>query len=299
MKIIGAGLSGLIAGCHWRDAEILESMPEPEQRHKALLRFRSPEIGRLTGIKFREVTVRKAIWESGNFVEPNIRSANQYSMKILGRLAGRSIWELDKVKRWIAPEDFYARLIDRMNHRISWRTNYDFRDAAKSNEVVVTTAPMPQVLKHFEPLGEEVEFNRAPIWVSRFRIKHCDNIYQTVYFPSGDLSVYRASITGDLLIIESVAPIQPKDLVAIYDAFGIYEQICLAVGQVDKQQYGKIADIDPVTRRHIIAKLSTDHNLYSLGRFATYRNILLDDLIQDMSVIDRMIVSDEYNRRLI
>jgi hypothetical protein len=50
----------------------------------------------------------------------------------------------------------------------------------------------------------DLEFQRAPIHVARYRVPKCA-VYQTVYFPRPETSVYRASITGDLLIVEHVA----------------------------------------------------------------------------------------------
>ena len=64
------------------------------------------------------------------------------------------------------------------------------------------------------------------------------------------------------------------------------------------QKYGKIAPIDEGKRKALIGHLSTEHNIYSLGRFATWRNLLLDDVVQDIAVIKRLMNSDGYARRL-
>ena len=104
--IVGAGLAGLIAAHAWPQATVLEAAPKPRAGHRALLRFRSEAVGRLTGIEFRRVTVRKGIWADGAYQHPAIRWANLYAQKVVNRLAGdRSIWNLETSERFIAPED--------------------------------------------------------------------------------------------------------------------------------------------------------------------------------------------------
>jgi hypothetical protein len=61
-----------------------------------------------------------------------------------------------------------------------------------------------------------------------------------------------------------------------------------------KQKYGKIAPIDNAWRRAFMHRLTIDNGIYSLGRFATWRNILLDDIIKDISVIKEMMKQDSY-----
>ena len=70
--IVGAGLAGLISAHIFPGERIIEASPEPKQSHRALLRFRSPAVGELTGIEFKPVTVRKAIWSNGHFHNPTI-----------------------------------------------------------------------------------------------------------------------------------------------------------------------------------------------------------------------------------
>ena len=41
-------------------------------------------------------------------------------------------------------------------------------------------------------------------------------------------------------------------------------------------------------------KMTVDHGVYSLGRFATWRNILLDDVVKDIDVIKSMMGQDKY-----
>ena len=56
--------------------------------------------------------------------------------------------------------------------------------------------------------------------------------------------------------------------------------------------------IDDKTRKDFIYTLTEKYNIYSVGRFATWRQLLLDDVVNDISVIERLITSNSnYNFR--
>jgi len=286
--IVGAGLAGLIAAHAWPQSAILESSTEPRQQHKALLRFRSNAVSRLTGIDFRKVLVRKGIWADMQFQSPSIRWANLYAQKVLKRLVGdRSIWNLDTVERFIAPDDFYDQLINAVEDRIHWGCDADF--SRPSRNPLLSTAPLPVVLQQLG-IDAGIEFPRAPINVTRWRVPGAD-VFQTVYFPEHTVGVYRASITGDILIAESVDLIDADDEKEISRAFAIAIGNCERLDSVE-QKYGKIAPIDDALRKQLLFRLTHEHQVYSLGRFATWRNILLDDVVDDIAVIKKLLRSN-------
>lgn len=64
------------------------------------------------------------------------------------------------------------------------------------------------------------------------------------------------------------------------------------------QKYGKIVNVPAARRRSLLRKLTERGGVYSLGRFATWRNVLLDDVANDIEVIRRLIDSDSYGREL-
>lgn len=299
MIIAGAGLAGLIAGHIFPNAKIIEREAGPQQLHNALLRFRSDAIANITGVPFRRVTVRKGVWVGGRFVEPNIALANAYSSKCLGRLLDRSIWSLAPAERFIAPGDFYARLVDACGARIEWGV-----DVSSANfgieEPVVSTIPMPVALTAWGVDGCAVDpkFHRAAITVARAEVPGAD-VHQTVYFPERGTGVYRASITGSTLIVESVdTAIGDGEMRMVCGAFGLQDS---EVGPFcgSSQRYGKIAPIDNRLRKEIIHRLTTESGVYSVGRFATWRNILLDDVVKDLRIVKAMIEqNDIYSRRL-
>lgn len=306
--IVGAGLAGLIAAYAWPSAAIVDKMPEPSPGHRALLRFRSDAVARLTGIEFRPVTVRKGIWCGGEFVPPDIRLANWYALKCTGGalVSERSIWNIEPAQRYVAPDDFYEQLLAGVNGRVRWDTEVVGMDPAltlpKSKPIVVSTAPLSEtigLLRDPPPLA----FRRAPITVQRFTLDDDTDVHQTIYFPDPSLPLYRASITGRTLIVEhagaDVSPSDKEDARNVVEhAFGIVLNDAEVASTVTHQRFGKIAPIaDDAARKHALFRLSHELGIYSLGRFATWRNILLDDVVQDIAVIKRLMRSGAYELR--
>lgn len=290
MRIIGAGLSGLIAAHAWPSIPVIEREPEPHEHHKALLRFRSEIVSNLVGIPFREVTVHKAIWNFG-YHSPNLRLANQYSRKVLGKMHNdRSIWNLDPAQRWIAPEDLYSLLLNNVKDRIQWGQEA----ALQAGDIV--TIPLPAILKQFDYEIERGTFTYAPIKVTRYRVPDSD-VFQTIYFPDPYVALYRASITGDLLIAEAMDQPAARDWGTgmLRLAFGVPD---LQLLEEAHQRYGKIAPIPNQVRRDLLFHLTQRHGIYCLGRFATWRNLLLDDIVHDITVIKSLMRSDSYAARI-
>ena len=296
-KIIGAGLAGLIAACTFQDADILEST-EKGTPHKALLRFRSDVVSKATGVPFRKVTVHKAIFTEGEtYTRATPRLANLYSRKVIGRIGDRSVWNLDPVERWIAPEDFQAQLVEKHARRIQWSTPVGDISVMNS-DTIINTAPLPVILTACGLQPIEAMFEHNPIEVLRYRLPKGSDVYQTLYFPQPQTKVFRASITGDLLIIERMPGATSSDLGFVCGAFGIDAHEVIELERVS-QKYGKIIDIPRGDRESILHRLSGDYNVFSIGRFACWRNILLDDVVHDIEMVQRLIAASAYDRRIV
>jgi len=307
--IVGAGLAGLIAACHFKDATIIDAASGPMATHQALLRFRTTAVSELTGIPFKQVTVQKAIsGPNGLKTTCSIKDSNEYAYKVSGGVTGRSINNLEPVVRYIAPDDFYERLIGRHHKRINWGIplTSEFLEVAKAD--VISTAPMPVNLTaagiaHGTSFGS---FSKAPIDVWRCKLKCPSDVYQTIYFPQADRLLFRASITGDTLIVESLQLLPEgrrcTGLVSyrdVWETFGLHEsQLDLASATTSTQPFGKIVDMPKADREALMHELTNAHNIFSLGRFATWRNILLDDVVDDIDAISRLINASEYSRKL-
>lgn len=291
LKIYGAGLAGLLAGCMFQNAEIFEAAPRNKVNHKALLRFRSSAVGDAVGIDFRKVRVHKGIWMDNRDVQPSIQLSNLYSKKVIGNLADRSIWNIEPCDRYIAPEDFIEQLMQRCESRIAFDTPVTESEIAFDSRAI-STLPMSVMLKLTNISNQSAPiFQAEPIKVKRWLIPGAD-VFQTIYFPSPDTNLYRASITKDLLIAEYM---DEEDDYLFFNAFGLWSDDCVLVDDT-KQQFGKISPIDNEWRKKFMFDLTTKHNIYSLGRFGTWRNILLDDVLKDISVIKKLMNSSIYER---
>ena len=130
--IVGAGLAGLIAACHFKESEIIEASPAPFAQHRALLRFRGTGVSELTGVPFKKVQVHKEVHINGKTINGHcpISAANQYALKVTGSIVGRSIGNLDTVSRYVAPDDFYQILIEKVGARITWNRAFGKSDRA-------------------------------------------------------------------------------------------------------------------------------------------------------------------------
>lgn len=308
--IVGAGLAGLIAACHFKDATIIDAASGPMATHQALLRFRTTAVSELTGIPFKQVTVQKAIsGPDGLKTTCSIKDSNEYAYKVSGGVTGRSINNLEPVVRYIAPDDFYERLIGRHHKRIHWGVPLTSKFLEVNKADIISTAPMPVNLtaagiEHGTTFGS---FSKAPIDVWRCKLKCPSDVYQTIYFPQADRLLFRASITGDTLIVESLQSLPQgrrcTGLVSYHDVwevFGLHaSQLDLASAITSTQPFGKIVDMPKADREALMHELTNAHSIFSLGRFATWRNILLDDVVNDIERIDRLIHASEYGRKLL
>ncbi len=236
MYILGAGLAGCIAAHLFPGAHVLEAASrEGVGAHRALLRFRSDDISKITGIPFRRVRVTKAVIDDRHVYCSDVPLSllNAYSRKVSGKLQPRSIGDIAPVDRWVAPDDFHAQLVEQLRSAISfdfpiarisatalWGAD-DERGIDRTDLPVLSTVPLPVALKLTGMDAEltKMTFQKASIFVARGRVKNCD-VHQTCYFPSPQLGVYRASITGAVMIVECVnAPPGTDDLMAARNAF--------------------------------------------------------------------------------
>lgn len=304
MIILGAGLAGCIAGIMNPDAVVYEAEPSPPG-HRAVLRFRSPVVSDVTGIPFQQVHVTKEVYTT----EPNKSEtalANQYALKVTGQLSRRSIWHLEPVTRWVAPENLHEQLILRLGDRAFFggrvgsisEDKLAFDDGTirlrSKVEPIISTLPMPvmaQIVGH--ETMQDITWPRQKIVTRSARVHSC-NLHQTIYFPDPITPVYRATITGDRLIIEATSKPNRMDEEEVLKAFGLTEFHITWLDEQDwSTRYGKIDTIDETQRKAFMLWLTLKHNVFCLGRFATWRNILLDDVVDDMLKITTMV--DNYD----
>jgi len=299
MKIIGAGLAGLIAGHYFRRFEptIYEKQSSLPNNHHALLRFRTDAVSRITQIPFKKVLVRKEICFEGFFVDrPNVYLANTYSEKVTGKVMSRSVWDISPSERYIAPLNFVEQLSKGL------KIKYEASNWT-SGEPIISTIPMPALMDLLD-WKHKPKFDYKHIWSINVDIQApVTDVYQTIYFPSYEDDFYRASLCRNHLIIECIKePKEPWSIVtSVIDTFGITLN---KISDIDckKQVYGKIVPIDDDLRKEFIYTATRDHGIYSVGRFATWKQILLDDVVNDLKVVDSLISVEgrrlQYNQSL-
>ena len=304
MKIIGAGYAGLLAASILRRHEpvIYEQKTQLPFNHSAVLRFRNENISQATGIPFKKVLVHKAIidCEGRQIIQPTLQLSNMYAQKVSGRIMNRSILRLDPVERWIAPCDFITQLAKTVCIAYGKDGFYDFNEE-NSLEPILSTIPMPVLMKR---LNWDIipTFKSNKIWNITAEIIDPEiDVYQTLYFPDYDSDLYRASLTGNKIILEFIRnpEIESASLSDhIYTAleyFGLRSPVLENV-VLTEQLYGKIVPVNDVLRKNFIYHCSEKMNIYSLGRYATWRQILLDDLIHDIQFIESFILQRDLYR---
>ena len=312
MIIIGAGMAGLLAAQILRrwSPIVWEAQPKLPDNHGALLRFRTDAVSRATGIPFKRVTVQKAVvW--GDRIWDNLcplPAQNSYSVKVTGKAEGRSIRDLSPGDRYIAPDDVLVQLGRGVESLYGKAVGPDSDIFAGTSVPVISTIPMPALMA-LAGWPERPEFSHRPIWSYSVLLPRWIDLYQTLYYPDPDLPYYRASITGRRLVIEYAdvdCAMEGYDL--NHDVKTVIAQFGLGAwdtgddlgdARFSRQEYGKLLPTDDTARRHFIVQMSDRHNIYSVGRFATWRQILLDDVVNDCAVVNRFITErSAYGRRL-
>lgn len=312
MIILGAGMSGCLAGVMNSSAQIIEAKEEKEflkaPEHRAVLRFRSDKISKITGIPFRRVQVRKSIWyDNKEHRLPDIRFTNMYSRKVSGGYSSRSIVNLDTVERWIPPEDFHSRLLKQCTGRVRYGlkvigvtdkcVNYmpALKPLNREGSPILSTLAVP-IMARILNLRPPVEFSKGSrINVARYRVKGCD-LNLSMYYPSPETHVYRASVMGDLLSVEMIDDGENRVIESqmVLDSLGIDSSDVEMIDfgpQVGKINYSNWSDSD---RKNWILSLTMKYRIYSLGRFAIWKNILQDDVYEDILKIREFLLSSTH-----
>lgn len=304
LQIWGSGMAGLIAANVLRKHNpiVYEAKSELPHNHKALLRFRTDKVSIATGIPFKKVSIHKAVWYDGKlYNESNLQFDNLYSQKVTGTVAKRSIENFHGEIRYIAPHDFVERLADGVE------IEYNHKVEQPSDGVAISTLPMPLNMK-ISGLDDSIKYECKEICSVNFFIEEpFVDVYQTIYDVDENTPFYRLSISGDEGIFEGrkevIDALSEKDpdfnLVRVFlrKYFGIRNaEFTLPVKVV--QPLGKIIPVDDTARKNNILNLSREKQIYSLGRFATWRQIMLDDVINDIDVIEKIMKQDNYNKTL-
>lgn len=245
---------------------------------------------------FRRVNVLKAVKRKGELETTcTLRDLNQYALKVSGTIAERSVMNLEPCERYVAPPDFLPRLA----HGKAIITGAPFTAdnlaplKGQRDVATISTMPLPALMSVVGWPYSTDDFAWRSIYSATGTLAHLKvDVFQTIYYPDPALPFYRASITGNQLIIEYMSDV-PPDLGyvgLVLEDFGIPpHQRGIAHLTYKQQKYGKLLSADAHKRQEFILAMTDEYNLYSLGRFATWRQILLDDVVADVHKVHRMI----------
>jgi hypothetical protein len=268
----------------------MEQQHSLPHNHGALLRFRSNIVGEVIRIPFKKVTVYKGVLcEDGLSIvnDPTIRDFNAYSLKATGQALARSIVSLDKSTRYIAPFNLISLLSHKIDIRYGMAALPDFI-SKQSEPPVISTIPMPSLMHILDYPEPPQYFNTRTIWSINCILDDVD-VYQTLYVPYDNEEPYRVSITGNRMTLEFAKQPEDMDYIDKYIAIIFGCDLQASNASVKEQEYGKIIPISEHERQKFILWATDNYNIYSLGRYATWRQILLDDVMKDIGIIQKFI----------
>jgi len=300
MKIVGAGMSGLLAANMLvrHKPTIIEAQNELPNNHSAVLRFRSSVVGDVLGIPFRKVQMIKCPVPWRNPVSDSLA----YSFKCSSQYrSDRSItMGLVTETRYIAPINLIERMADGLN--IQYGVTFH-RLSVKSKEgPIISTLPMPKLMEILGYTDDIPKFTYTEGLNIKAKIEDCD-AFVSLLIPDPIVPISRVSITGNELIIE-VSKVTGDIIPEVLASYAV--DILLGIDSkkvsdisAHKQTYEKIIPIDDDQRKRFIAWATDKYNIYSLGRYATWRpNLLLDDLVNDVRKIEGWVNKpDDYAMR--
>ena len=308
--ILGAGIAGALAGGYFRSQSPLlfdQREEGSDSKHKAVFRFKNPDIGLVLGCPLKKIEVAKSIYkevrytkDGGDMVEihsqqPTIADCNAYSLKVVGSLQGRSIRDVSPLpavryvlKGQFTPSGvFWGCKVKKVKpHEIIFSTSQG--DKVVMFDKCISTIPLPSLLKAIDgkrDWGVDFDEISSSIFVTIFHLKCKSDVVQTIYYPKG--CAYRATLEGDKLIVESVKGV-PSDYRFVFRSFGLAKENFQEESEVCEQKYGKLMEIDQDYRKTLLFDITEGFGIYSLGRYALWKNLRTDDLLSDLSAINRM-----------
>jgi hypothetical protein len=300
ISIVGAGLAGLLAAnmLHRRNPKVFETQDRAPNNHSAVLRFRSSVVGDTLGIPFRRVTMVKCPIP---WLNP-VADALAYSRKCSGEYrSDRSITSgLVTQDRFIAPDDLIARMLQGVDATYSVDFLPGFMDWGEDCPPVISTIPMPALM-------ERLDYPYRPVfrYSSGINVKAdvaSADAFCSVLIPNPEECISRVSLTGSEIIAEipnmEEAEIDAEFVMRRAATFLGIEPRSITGVRAYRQTYQKIIPIDDEERKRFIAWATDKHNVYSLGRYATWRpTLLLDDLVRDIRHIESWITGAGYEVR--
>jgi len=302
MIIAGAGLAGLLAAnmLHYLKPVVYEAQDDIPNNHSAVLRFKESTFGDVCSIPFKEVKLTKAVIPWRNPVADALAYADKNNGVARNN---RSItMERDNGVRYIAPANLIESLAGRVRLRLGMPINFAARTIGvgskpmqiQRNEPIISTIPMSTLMDQLEwPHKDKVQFSHQTGVHVHAKIENCD-AYVGLQFPDPALPFSRVSVTGNDLIVEGSDKLDETCLPFVAEALGFKDEQRFTGVSVHRQRYAKINPINDAMRKEFIHWASVAHNIFSLGRFATWRpGLQLDSLVNDVRLIEKWAVNGD------
>ena len=180
-----------------------------------------------------------------------------------------------------------------MDKNIVYNKPVSFEMLREMKRPIISTLPIMVLSKLIGLFFDVGKKKLSSIYVYRYKIDDCE-MYSTLYYPDLSLNIYRASITGDVLSVESIdSALSQDEFCEVLESFGVHNEYVTRLSSYH-QEYGKLIDIDESVKENFIVDATINHGIYSLGRFAVWRNILLDDVLKDIYKIREMMNKGHY-----
>lgn len=298
--ILGAGIAGLIAAGVFSGKEnevlIIEKNAKDNafSNHSAILRLRNDKIREYVKCNLEKIRVRKEVYYDGALHSvPSIAMNNMYSRKTHDSLGFRSLNELGLFDRYLISDienDFNVfyntefKDIDKTSHCIIARDEHG--EFYLPYDICISTIPMPTILNIINENATDFRANPVHTYISDIGIE--SSVYQTIYFPESEFHVYRASIEGRRLTVECTDDISDTDMRFVRNVFGLDNTEAINSKRT-VQNLGKLIPVDDTCRRRAIVHLTKEYDLYSFGRFAVWKNLRIDQILEDIEKIKLMV----------
>lgn len=298
--IIGAGVAGTIASSATSaySPSVLERKSKADlfQDHHAVLRIRDPRTALLLGCDIKPIRIKKEIFYDGRLHnECTIVMNNLYSLKTSESIGTKSIMEAGMHERFIlegsvaGPSNAsYECTLEGVEKGIL-RTD---RDVTVSYNYCISTIPLPTMARIAGLVFDATKFRTNPIVVWQAESKVASDVHQTIYFPELEFKTYRATLEGRRFVLEATDIPSSDEINHVLLQFGLgldeMKERDLVV-----QQNGKLVPADDQLRRSLIYQLTDRFNVFSLGRYAIWKPLRIDDLVDDIERIKRMMMTHD------
>ena len=168
--------------------------------------------------------------------------------------------------------------------------NIDKNYISGTDKVIISTIPMPKLMSILGWESSSTVFGSVNGVNIKARVSNMDS-YFSLYVPDPEYKGSRISVTGDELTIECPNAKKIDVDETVYRASIIIGVSSERIKDIKshEQKYAKILPIDDSHRKRFILWATENYNIYSLGRFATWRpGLLLDDVVNDVRIICKL-----------